>query len=73
MNKRIELLGGLATLVAIAGVILNNCQLWPCFLLWFVSNGLTLWIHYQARIWSLVARDAIFLVLAIVGLIQWTA
>jgi nicotinamide riboside transporter PnuC len=67
----IELIGTIATALAIAGVILNNRRLRWCFLLWMVSNSLTLGIHAQTGVWSLVVRDAVFLVLAIEGWIKW--
>ena len=67
-----EWLGIAATMLAVAGVLLNNARLWPCFVLWMVSNALTALIHARTRVWSLVARDVIFFVLAAVGLWQWT-
>jgi len=67
----IELIGTIATILAVAGVILNNRRLRLCFVLWLISNTLTLGIHAETAVWSLVARDAIFLVLAIEGWIKW--
>jgi hypothetical protein len=67
----IELMGTFATLLAITGVVLNNYKLWPCFLCWLVSNTITGWIHYRTRVWSLLARDIVFLGLAVWGLILW--
>lgn len=66
-----EIIGIVATVLAVAGVITNNRRLRLCFLLWLVSNGLTGGIHVHAGIWSLVARDTIFFVLAIVGWFKW--
>ncbi|KKN55616.1 hypothetical protein LCGC14_0580880 [marine sediment metagenome] len=66
-----EIIGIIATTFAVAGVITNNRRLRLCYLLWLVSNGLTGGIHVHAGIWSLVVRDAIFFVLAIVGWFKW--
>jgi nicotinamide riboside transporter PnuC len=68
----IETIGTISTVLAIAGVILNNRRLRPCFLVWMVSNALTLGIHAQTDVWSLVVRDAVFLVLAVEGWIKWS-
>lgn len=70
--NRLEYIGGAATVLAVAGVVLNNYRLWPCFVLWLASNAATLYVHAKARIWSLAVRDAIFLGLAVHGLYQWT-
>lgn len=66
-----EIIGIIATVLAVAGVITNNRRLRFCFLLWLVSNSLTGIIHVHAGIWSLVARDAIFIVFAIEGWFKW--
>jgi len=68
----IELIGTTAAILAITGVVLNNRRLRLCFLLWLVSNSLTLIIHAQTGVWSLAARDAIFLILAVEGWIKWS-
>jgi hypothetical protein len=60
-----ELLGAIATVIAVAGVVANNRKWRICFWLWLVSNGITAGIHAQAGIWSLCARDLIFLALAV--------
>lgn len=65
-------IGWIATVLAVAGVVLNNFRLWPCFLLWIASNGLSAWIHYRTAMRSLMVRDLIFLALAVLGLWQWT-
>jgi len=67
----IELIGTIATIIAVIGVVFNNRRLRICFLLWLVSNGLIGAIHVHTGIWSLVVRDAIFFVLAIEGWIKW--
>ena len=66
-----EIIGIIATILAVVGVITNNRRLRVCFLLWLVSNGLTGAIHAQAGIWSLLVRDVIFFVLAIEGWFKW--
>jgi len=66
-----ELIGSIATVLAIIGVVGNNRRLRWCFLLWMVSNSLTLVIHAQTGVWSLVVRDAVFLVLAVEGWHRW--
>jgi nicotinamide riboside transporter PnuC len=67
----IEIFGIISTTLAIIGVLANNRRLRWCFLVWMVSNSLSLVIHAQTAIWSLLARDAVFLVLAIEGWIKW--
>ena len=67
----IELIGTIATILAVTGVILNNRKLRVCFIIWFISNTLTLAIHAQTGIWSLLVRDAIFLILAVEGWVRW--
>ena len=67
----IELIGTVAIILAITGVVLNNRRLRACFILWLVSNAITLIIHAQTDVWSLVVRDAVFLVLAVEGWIRW--
>ena len=67
----IELLGTAAMIIAIVGVYLNNKRLIWCFPLWLVSNSLTLYVHLDAGIVSLVVRDAVFLGLAVHGWRHW--
>ena len=66
-----EIIGIIATILAVIGVITNNRRLRVCFLFWLVSNALTGGIHAEAGIWSLLVRDAIFFVLAIEGWFKW--
>ena len=66
-----EALGVVATCLAVAGVLANNRRLRWCFYAWLFSNSLTLTIHVSAGIWSLAARDMIFLALAVEGLWRW--
>lgn len=67
----IEIIGTISTVLAIVGVLANNRRLRWCFLLWMVSNAMSLVIHANAGIWSLAGRDAVFLVLAVEGWIRW--
>jgi nicotinamide riboside transporter PnuC len=67
----IELVGLIATVLAVTGVVLNNRRRRSCFLLWLLSNTLTAAIHAHAGIWSLCARDVIFVALAVEGLWLW--
>lgn len=71
-RRSIDAVGRIATVMAVAGVILNNARLWPCFLLWIVSNAMSAYIHYRLGPRSLMVRDLIFFTLACVGLWQWT-
>jgi nicotinamide riboside transporter PnuC len=66
-----EILGSVATVVAVGGVLLSNRKNRACYLLWLFSNSATLLIHAYAGIWSLAARDLIFLALAVEGWILW--
>lgn len=67
----IELIGAIATALAIGGVLLNNHRLRVCFLVWLVSNAITLGLHLHAGLFSLAARDVAFLLLAVHGWVKW--
>ena len=67
----LELLGILATILAVCGVMRNNHRRMDCFYLWMASNAMTVAIHAQAGIWSLFGRDVLFLILAVQGLLLW--
>jgi hypothetical protein len=67
----IEIIGSISSVMAIAGVVLNNRMRIECFYLWWVSNAIFAGIHLHAGIWSLAARDVVFLVLAVHGFICW--
>ena len=69
----IELIGTIAGIVAVTGVVLNNYRLRACFLLWLASNTLSMGIHIHADLWSLAGRDMVFLALACHGWWVWTA
>ncbi len=61
-----------ATVLAVSGVVLNNCQNRWCFLVWLVSNSICFIEHRRAKMTGLCVRDAIFSALAIVGWWQWS-
>ena len=67
----IEILGVVATVLAVVGVILNNRKIRACFYVWIFSNALCAVIHWQAGVWSLFMRDWIFVGLAIEGVWLW--
>ena len=67
----IELIGSIATALAITGVFLNNHRRRTCFLVWFVSNAASLGLHLHAGLYSLAVRDAAFLLLAVHGWVLW--
>jgi nicotinamide riboside transporter PnuC len=66
-----EIIGAVAGVLAVAGVVLNNRRLIWCFPVWFVSNGICCGLHAHAGLWSLAARDAVFLVLSGEGWFRW--
>ena len=67
----VETVGIFATVLAVAGVWLNNRQRIACFRFWMVSNTLSLIIHVATGIWTLAIRDAIFVYLAFEGIKLW--
>ena len=71
MNITIETFGIITTVLAIAGVVLNNRMDRKCFWFWIVSNAISCGLHCYIGLWSLAVRDAAFLVLAFDGLRRW--
>ena len=67
----IEIIGTMATVLAVIGVMANNSRLRWCFLVWMGSNLLSLAVHISCGLWSMSIRDAIFLVLAVDGWFRW--
>ena len=73
----LEIIGIITTVIAVWGVILNNRKVRWCFVLWMVSNFLSMTIHVLAAVrgnsemWAFASRDLIFFVLAIVGWNKW--
>ena len=66
-----SLVGWTATAVALLGVWLNNRRRRACFLLWLISNAITVGIHAGAGMWAMAARDGAFFVMAIHGWWLW--
>ena len=72
-----ETAGIIATVLAIAGVVLNNRLNRLCFILWIISNLTFLALHadavlhVNAELWPLCVRDAAFTALAIEGFYRW--
>lgn len=66
-----EALGSIAMVFAVFGVLLNNRKMIACFYFWFISNGISAWLHYDVGLNSLLVRDMIFLVLAVEGVWRW--
>lgn len=67
----IEFIGTIATILAVTGVVLNNRKFRSCFVLFLFSNVLALGIHLNAGIYSIMVRDAIFIILAVEGWVRW--
>lgn len=67
----IELIGSIATVLSVSGVLLNNRHRIQCFYVWIMSNLLSAVIHWHTTTYSLMARDLIFLALAIEGIWLW--
>ena len=67
----LEIIGTISTVISVIGVICNNRRLRACFLLWLVSNSLSLIIGGLTGVYSLVVRDGIFIFLAVEGWLLW--
>ena len=67
----LEIIGAVAMVLAVVGVLGNNRRLRWCFLVWMVSNTLSAGIHAYSGIWTLLVRDVIFVILAIEGWVKW--
>jgi nicotinamide riboside transporter PnuC len=69
----IEGMGLVALVVAVCGVLLNNYRIRACFCVWWFSNSLGIVIHLTAEtpLYSMAAKDAVFLALAVWGYRQW--
>ena len=68
----LDAIGWAVTVGAIVGVVLNNHRIRYCFVLWFFTNAATAGLHVNAGLWPLVARDVVFLVLAVHGWLKWS-
>ncbi len=71
MNIMIETVGVAVLVLSVAGVWFNNRMDRRCFVLWMISNGLSLALHAGGGMWAMVVRDAIFLVLSVDGMRRW--
>ena len=69
--RTIEIISVLVTVLAVAGVVLNNRKLRGCFILWMFSNSVCACIHWDAGLYGLMVRDLIFLGLAVEGWKRW--
>lgn len=60
-----------ATIIALAGTILNCKQIRACFYLWTVTNAM--WFGWDAYsgLWSRCVLDAVQFALAIWGIYEW--
>lgn len=67
----IEIVGAVVTVLAVAGAVLNNHRRRECFMIWLVSNGLSLACHVMLAAWSLAVRDGVFWLLAVHGWVRW--
>ncbi len=73
----IEIVGIVAAVLAVVGVVFNNYKLIVCFYLWMVSNAACFVVHGAAGLqgaggmWPMAARDIVFFCLAIHGLWVW--
>jgi len=67
----IEIIGTIALILAVLGVILNNRKLRVCFLIWLVSNILCAIVHMSTDVLSLLLKDFIFFILCIEGWFKW--
>jgi nicotinamide riboside transporter PnuC len=67
-----ELIGTITTVIAVYGAWLNNRANKVCFLLWIISNTLSGGLHFHDGRFSLVVRDMIFLILAVLGYLKWS-
>ena len=60
-----------AVVLAVAGVVFNNYKVRWCFVIWLVSNAITLYYHVDNELGWLAARDVVFCGLAVHGWIVW--
>lgn len=73
----LEIASALAMGGAIVGVVLNNAQRRGCFLVWMVTNALSLAVHAAACLdgtdgmLAMAGRDLAFLALAVHGWLLW--
>lgn len=62
----------LASGLAILGAVLNAAGSISGFYVWLISNSLWIYFGWRRRIFGLMAMQAVFLVLAAIGIVCWT-
>lgn len=67
----VEIVGAVSGSLAVAGAVMNNRKMRVCFVVWAISNSLSVLVHVAYGTWSLAARDVVFLGLAVHGFILW--
>ena len=67
----LNIFGLVAMVLAVTGVLCNNRKLIACFPIFLCSNVITLVLHLQVGLWSVVIRDGIFIVLGVEGWMKW--
>ncbi len=67
----LELLGILTLVLSVWGNLLINRRDRRGFAVWIASNACSLAVHWLTGVWSMTARDLIFTVLAIDGMVRW--
>ncbi len=72
-----EIIGWVATVGAVAGVVLNNYRLRWCFVVWLCTNAMSGALHVRGyalgdpAMLTLAVRDAVFMLLAVHGWKAW--
>lgn len=61
----------LATIIALAGTILNCKQIRACFYLWTITNIMWFGWDFYCCLWSRCVLDAVQFALAIYGIYEW--
>lgn len=61
----------IATIIALAGTVLNCKKIRACFVLWTVTNAMWLAWDYGQGLYSRCVLDFVQLILAIWGLWEW--
>jgi nicotinamide riboside transporter PnuC len=58
--------------LSIAGVVLNVLHDSRCFVIWIFTNALWVLVDWRAKLYPQAAIFAVYFVLAVWGLIEWT-
>ncbi len=67
-----QFIGAVAGVLAVVGVLLNNRRMIQCFYLFIMSNLICALLHFNAGLWTLMARDVVFIGLALEGIWRWS-